>query len=38
MNNVSINYQEAIVNGINLLTKGSIQKYTKNGLMLTGLA
>ena len=38
MNQVSINFQEAIVNGINLLTKGSVQKYTKNGLMLTGLA
>lgn len=38
MNNYSINFQESILNGINLLTKGSVQQYTKNGLMLTGLA
>lgn len=38
MNSYSINFQESIVAGINLLTKGSIAEFTKSGLQLTGLA
>jgi hypothetical protein len=38
MNSYSVNFQESIVAGINLLTKGSIAEFTKSGLQLTGLA